>query len=82
MTEALPKWVMQRYSFLWKKFKDKPFSHEQASKLLKDKEEVVSVFLSDLKKSGWLEVTLNPKDSRKRMYQLKKPEEAVAGMTK
>ena len=82
MTEPLPKWVMQRYSILWKKFGDKQFSHEQASRILKDNEQVVSVFLSDLKRAGWLEVTLNPKDSRKRMYKLKRPEEAVKEITK
>jgi hypothetical protein len=71
---------MQRYARLWNKFKDEPFSHEQAVKFLKDKEQVVSVFLSDLKKAGWLEVNLNPKDTRIRLYKLKEPNKAIRDM--
>jgi len=80
MAEPLPKWVMIRYSKIWNKFKDKSFSHEQAVKILKDKDQVVSVFLSELKKAGWLEVTLDPKDSRLRLYKLKEPNIAVKEM--
>jgi len=80
MVKPLPKWIMQRYSLLWNKFKEDLFSHDQAIKILKDKEQVVSVFLSDLKKAGWLEVTLNPKDTRFRMYKLKEPNKAVKEM--
>lgn len=80
MAKPLPKWIMQRYSLLWNKFKDGSFSHDQAVKTLKDKEQVVSVFLSDLKKGGWLEVTLDPKDTRIRLYKLKEPNQAVKEM--
>ncbi len=82
MISPLPKWIMQRYAKLWNEFRDEPFSHEQAVKFLKDKEQVVSVFLSDLKKAGWLEVTLNPKDTRIRLYKLKEPNQAVKEMIK
>jgi hypothetical protein len=78
MTFALPKWVMQRYSLLWKAFKTKEFGYDEASKILKEKEErLVSVVLSELKRHGWLTLKIHPKDSRKRIYQLKTPEEAV-----
>ena len=80
MIEPLPKWIQRRYAVLWGSFKNKQFSHEQAVKLLKDKETVVSVFLSDLKKAGWLEIRLDQKDSRIRWYLLKSPEEAIKGM--
>jgi len=82
MTQSLPKWVMQRYAVLWKKFKDKTFSYEQATTILKDKDTVTSVFLSDLKKAEWLHIELSPKDSRKRLYKLKTPEQAVKEMVK
>ena len=69
---------MKRYSLLWNKFKDKEFTHKKSSKILKEKDKrVVSLFLSDLKKYGWLEVRLNPQDSRIRLYKLKSPENAV-----
>ena len=78
MTLALPKWIMQRYSLLWKAFKTKEFKYEEASKALKEREErLVSVVLSELKKHGWLTLKIHPEDSRKRIYQLKAPEEAV-----
>ena len=37
-------------------------------------------FLSDLKKYGWLEVNLDPNDSRIRVYKLKEPNNAVKEM--
>jgi len=81
MVEPLPRWIMKRYSILWNRFKDKEFTHKQATEVLKEKDQrVVSLFLSDLKKYGWLEVRLNPKDSRIRLYKLKDPEEAVKEM--
>ena len=82
MIEPLPKWIMMRYSKLWEKFRSHPFSHDQAVKFLKDKEQVVSVFLSDLRKAGWLEVTLSEKDTRHRFYKLKSPVEAVSSIAK
>ena len=78
MTKPLPKWLMERYSVLWKKFGENEFEHDDASKLLKEeKDRLVSVVLSDLKKHGWLTVKLHPDDSRKRIYKLKNPENAI-----
>ena len=83
MAEPLPRWIMKRYSILWNKFKNKEFTHKQATEALKEKDErIVSLFLSDLKKYGWLEVRLDPNDSRIRLYKLKSPEEAVKEMIK
>ena len=83
MTEPLPRWIMKRYSTLWTKFKSKEFTHKQATEALKEKDErVVSLCISDLKKYGWLQAKLHPKDSRIRIYKLKGPEEAVKEMTK
>ena len=74
----LPKWIMKHYSKLWSKFKDKKFSHTQAEELLKITN--TSIVLSRLKKYGWLKLSLNPEDSRKRLYELKDPAEAVKEM--
>ena len=82
MTNPLPKWIQKRYSILWNKFKNKPFSHEDASRLLSDNEQVVSVFISDLRKAGWVEVTLDQKDTRMRRYVLKEPNIAMKEMVK
>ena len=82
MTNPLPKWIQKRYAHLWNKFKDKPFTHEQAVKLLQDNGQVISVFLSDLKKAGWLEVSLDRADTRIRLYRLISPEQAINELEK
>lgn len=72
---------MESYSILWRKFKENEFEHDGAKKILKiEKDGTVSTILSDLKKHGWLTVTLHPDDSRKRIYKLKNPEEAIASI--
>jgi len=76
----LPKWIMKHYSKLWSKFKDKQFTHQQAEDLLKIT--TTSIVLSRLKKYEWLELTLDPEDSRKRLYNLKDPAEAVKELGK
>ena len=78
--KPLPKWAMQRYAQLWKKLGPKEFTYEQASKVLGESDNLVSVTLSYLKKYGWLVIKLHPLDSRKRIYQLTNPEVAVKGM--
>jgi len=81
MAEPLPRWIMKRYSLLWNSFKSKEFTHKKAKEILNEKDErIVSLFLSDLKKYGWLDVNLDPNDSRIRVYRLKKPEDAVKEM--
>ena len=77
----LPKWLMKRYAMLWQAFGEREFQHSEACRALKgDGKDFVSEVLSGLKKSQWLEVRINPQDSRKRVYRLISPEEAVKGM--
>jgi len=76
----LPKWIMQRYSQLWNKYKDRSLEHDEISKILGEKH--ASIILCYLKKNGWVEVALNPDDTRKRNYVLKSPEKAVEEMAK
>jgi len=79
--KPLPKWLMHRYSKLWNRFNNKEFSHEDAFKELKEKDEnLVSVVLSQLRKHGWITIKLHPEDSRKRIYKLKSPENATKEM--
>lgn len=83
MTKPLAKWLTHRYSLLWKAFKNKEFDYDEASKILKEeKDRLVSVILSELKKHGWLTIKLNPKDSRKRIYTLKSPEKVILEIEK
>lgn len=79
ITEPLPKWIQKRYAVLWNKFKDNDFTFEKAEKVLKDKKGI-NVFFSDLRKAGWLEVKLSSKDTRRRIYKLKEPNQAMSEM--
>ena len=81
MTDPLPKWIQKRYAILWNKFKDNEFSFEQSEKLL-GSNNGINVFFSDLRKAGWVFVSFNPEDSRKRIYKLKNPERALWEMIK
>ena len=80
---AMPKWIQQRYAVLWSIKRDKSFNHVEAMKILGEKESIlISVFISELKKAGWIESQLNPDDARKRLYSLKSPEEIFLNMAK
>jgi hypothetical protein len=77
----LPKWLMKRYSLLWQRFGEGEFQHSEACRVLRAGcKDLVSEVLSGLKNAHWLEVRINPQDSRKRVYRLISPEEAVKGM--
>ena len=74
MVKAIPKWVWNRYSLLWKKFKDKPFTYKEAEKVLKyDDKTAISVTFLELRRAGWLSVELSKEDTRKRLYKLTPP---------
>jgi len=76
MIKHLPEWIMKRYAKLWTKFKDKEFTKEQAIKVL-PKDNSISVLLSELRKSGWMEIQLSQEDARKTIYKLKDPTKAI-----
>lgn len=79
----IPKWLEERHSVLWNNFKDSKFTLDEALEVLRDekhsdKEEVITA-LSDLRKAGWSVVEADPKDSRKKIYQLKSMREILKG---
>ena len=78
-TLPLPKWIMQRYSVLWVKFGLDNFTYADASACL-NKDSMLSIVLSGLRKNGWLGVQLNQNDARKRLYNLKSPNDAIREM--
>ncbi|WNZ29958.1 MAG: SAM-dependent DNA methyltransferase [Candidatus Bathyarchaeota archaeon] len=71
----LPNWVEKRYSILWDSFGAKQFNLDSATEVLeeknKDKASEIPVYLSELRKAGWLISKLDPSDARKRIYSLK-----------
>ena len=74
--QLLPKWIMRRYLLLWDEFNDREFAFEDAQRCLgklskPDSKKVIGLFLSQLRKAGWVDVSLNQIDIRKRVYRLK-----------
>jgi type I restriction enzyme M protein len=78
----IPKWLEKRHEILSNAYRDSTFRFEEAAKILKekmkDREEQVNVFLSELRRRGWLEVEFDPEDARKRIYKLKSREEIIS----
>jgi type I restriction enzyme M protein len=75
MNKDLPDWISRRYNILRDVFGDKPFRFEDAAKVLmernKDVWEQVPVFLSELRKAGYLFVESDVRDARQKSYRLK-----------
>ena len=81
MANHIPKWVMERYSVLWKKYGSEEMSYDQIEKTLKiDDKNTIGVFLNELRKAGWIEVNLSKDDMRKRVYILRMPEKVMEEM--
>ncbi len=78
----IPRWLERRHDILWRFFQTSPFKFEDAANVLKEKnqdsEDQVNVFLSELRKKGWLTVEFDPADSRKRIYRLKSKGEIIS----
>jgi len=80
MVEPLPKWIMKRYAKLWKSFSSKDFNFEKSVQVLKEDNRIIAIILSNLKKTGWISTRKDPTHPRKRIYNLKNPEDAVRNM--
>src|SRR3990172_3698312 len=82
MKSDVPDWVERRYEILWASFGDKTFRFEDAAKVLMDKNkdawEQVPVFLSELRKAGFLSVESDVKDARQKLYRLRSRNEKIA----
>ena len=81
MTETIPNWLQQRYALLYKNYKDKEFTFQEAMKTIKEDDKVyMGMILSELRKAGWLKVEINPDDARRRIYQLIMPDKVMEKM--
>jgi type I restriction enzyme M protein len=82
MKSDMAEWIDRRYSLLWEAFSDKPFRFEDAAKLLmeknKDAWEQVPVFLSQLRKAGFLSAESDARDARQKLYRLHSREAKIA----
>jgi len=71
MVEFIPKWIWRRYFKLRREFGNEKFTFKKAQEILEDDSRIVNLFLSHLKKAGWLISEQHPKDARMKLYQLK-----------
>ena len=75
MLQYLPKWILRRGKVLWEKFGDRKFTFDQAKDILEDDDSrMVAVVLSELKRSGWLNISSKPDNARIKMYSFSHPE--------
>lgn len=79
-TEPLPKWMMRKYALLYNEVGEKKFTTDNAIKLMKEDKQIILVLLSRLRKAGWLEVYMNEKDARRKLYSLKPIHEILKRM--
>jgi type I restriction enzyme M protein len=82
MKSEIPEWIERRYEILWDSFGDKTFRFEEAAKILMDKNkdalEQVPVFLSELRKAGFLSAESDVRDARQKVYRLQSRNEKIA----
>ena len=78
MNKDVPEWVERRRRILSEAFGDETFRFEDAARVLmernKDAWEQVPVFLSELRKAGFLLVESDVRDARQKLYRLKSKE--------
>jgi type I restriction enzyme M protein len=78
----IPEWIERRYEILWDSFGDKTFRFEEAAKILMDKNkdawEQVPVFLSEMRKAGFLSAESDVRDARQKVYRLQSRNEKIA----
>lgn len=82
MIVPIPKWVIIRYSALYREFKCRPFTREDAKKVLDNfeinsEEKMTNSFFSALNKSGWVEVSKDKENSRKKIFKLLNPNKII-----
>ena len=81
MAKAIPKWVQERLSKIYKEFDSKEITYEQIENILKEDKNTISVFLNELRRAEWIEVKLNKEDMRKRIYVIKEPNKILMEIT-
>ncbi len=74
MAKILQGWLNRRYLLMANHFKTDTFNFSDAKKFIKknfgDSDQMISLILSEFKRAGWLNVEIDPQDSRKRRYSL------------
>lgn len=81
--EYTPRWMLKRLKLLYEAFDSKPFTFEEAAKILKDdNERALAVVLSRLAKNGWLSSERKKERYAPAVYKITNPRtvEAISKM--
>ena len=70
-----PAWIIARYSRIWYLKKDSTFTFEWYLNNIEDDTKIGLVVISRLRKMGWIATEINPRDKRKSIYKLIRPEQ-------
>ncbi len=82
MAKAIPKWVQERVSKLYKKYDNQAMTFKMIKDVLTiDDDNTIRVFINELRTAGWVDVQLNPETSRERIYILKEPNKILTEIT-
>ncbi|MEB3764578.1 MAG: type I restriction-modification system subunit M [Desulfurococcales archaeon] len=71
MTNSLPSWVVNDYIRLRASFGEKPFTVEDASKVLERPVDSVITLLSHLRRNNYVTVAIDPDNPKKKIYSLR-----------
>lgn len=71
MANGLPSWVISDYIRLRASFGEKPFTVEEASKVLERPVDSVITLLSHLRRSDLVAVAIDPENTKKKIYSLR-----------
>ena len=82
MAKAIPKWVQERLSKLYRIHDGKEMTYSQIEEALKpDKTSTIGVFLNELKKAEWIKIERNEKDARVKTYKILEPNKILMEIT-
>ena len=71
MSNSLPSWVVNNYISLRANFGEKPFTVEEASKILERPVDSVITLLDRLRRSNFVTATIDPENPKKKIYSLR-----------
>jgi len=71
VSKVVAKWLIYRFTKIWKQFKYKEFSFKDALRITGDRPENLRVVIQRLENAGWVEKKLNLREPRKKIYKIK-----------
>ena len=77
MVESIPKHMLEKISLLYSEFESRKFGFQDAVKILDQNERYTGLILSQLGHAGWISKRRDPKDKRRKIYQIENVQEII-----